>query len=84
MTAPQGHVGEDVGELLRLWVGTQLERVDDLVAEAETKTAAIPDLRVLRQLVGELVVTQHWQHAEITDLKAEIRSLKARLGTRRP
>jgi hypothetical protein len=84
MTAPQGQVGEDVGELLRTWVGTQLERVDDLVAEAEAKTAALPDLRTLRQLVGELVVSQYWQQAEIADLKAEVRSLKAQLGARRP
>jgi hypothetical protein len=83
MTAPQGQVGEDVGELLRLWAGVKLDQVDDLVAEAEQKVAAIPDIRLLRQLVGELVVTQHWQQAEIADLKAEVARLRLRLRGRR-
>jgi hypothetical protein len=78
MTAPQGHVGEDVGELLRLWVGTQLKRVDDLVAEAEAKTASIPDLRVLREMTGEWLVLLYSLQHEVGQLKAEVKRLKAR------
>jgi hypothetical protein len=78
MTAPQRHVGEDVGELLRLWVGTQLERVDDLVAEAEAKTASIPDLRVLREMTGEWLVLLYSLQHEVGQLKAEVKRLKAR------
>src|SRR5215204_2815211 len=74
-----GEITSEIGELLRLWIGTQMERVDDLVAEAEAKTAAIPDLRTLREIVGEWVVLTYSLQAEVTDLKAEVRSLKARL-----
>jgi hypothetical protein len=36
-----------------------MAEVDDLVDEARTKTAAIPDQRQLWLLVGELVVRVH-------------------------
>ena len=78
MTAPQSQVGEDIGELLRLWVGTQLERVDELVAEAEAKTASIPDLRTLREMTGEWLVLLYSLQHEVGQLKAEVKRLKAR------
>jgi hypothetical protein len=48
-----------VGELVAAWVGAKLAEVDDLVAEARAKAAAIPDQRQLWLLVGELVVRVH-------------------------
>ena len=80
-----GEVTSEIGELLRLWAGVKLDQIDDLVAEAEAKTAALPDLRVLRQLTGETVILLYALQTEVADLKAEIRSLKARVnGRRRP
>lgn len=80
-----GEITSEIGELLRLWVGVKLDQIDDLVAEAEAKTAALPDLRVLRQLTGETVILLYALQTEVADLKAEIRSLKARVnGRRRP
>ena len=84
LTAP-GNGGDlhPIGDLLQTWIGIQFERIDDLVAEAESKAASIPDLRVLRQLTGETIVLLYGLQNEVADLKAEVRSLKARLRARR-
>jgi hypothetical protein len=74
----------EVGELLRLWVGAKLDQVDALVAEAEARTASIPDQRTLWSLVGEVIVLLRALELEVADLKAEVRSLKARLRRKRP
>jgi hypothetical protein len=50
MTTPHSQVGENVGELLRLWVGVKMDQIDELAAEAQVKASVIPSLLVLRQL----------------------------------
>ena len=45
-----------IGELLGEWIGAKVEEVDDLVAEAHAKVAAIPDQRSLWLLAGEILV----------------------------
>jgi hypothetical protein len=74
----------EVGEVLRLWVGIQMDCVDALIDEAESKVTAIPDLRTLRAMMGEWVVLTYSLQAEVTDLRGDIHSLKARLKGRRP
>lgn len=59
----------DVGELLSVWLGIKLDQVDDLVEEARAKVDAIPDWKVIAQIVGELVVRCHALEAEVAELK---------------
>lgn len=58
-----------VGELLAAWVGAKVEEVDDLVAEARAKVAAIPNLRSLWLLVGEILVRLAAVEHELAELR---------------
>jgi hypothetical protein len=60
-------------ELLGAWVSTQMETVDEAVAEAQTKAAAIPNQRVLWEMYGELMIRVHCLEAEVAQLKQEQR-----------
>jgi hypothetical protein len=66
----------DVGELFNAWLLVKMGEVDDLVAEAKDKVAAIPSWRLLVDLVGELVIRQAALEREVAELK------EARLGAR--
>jgi hypothetical protein len=59
----------EAGELLRLWVGTKLEEVDDLVAEGRNRVEAIPDQRTLWLLMGETLVRLHCLELEVATLR---------------
>jgi hypothetical protein len=83
MTTPHSQVGENVGELLRLWVGVKMDQIDELAAEAQVKASAIPSLLVLRQLIGELIINQYALQQEVGDLKTELDRLKGQLRGRR-
>jgi hypothetical protein len=83
MTTENAQIGEDVGELLRLWVGVKMDQIDELAAEAQVKASAIPSLLVLRQLIGELVINQYALQQEVGDLKTELDRLKGQLRGRR-
>jgi hypothetical protein len=83
MTTPHSQVGENVGELLRLWVGVKMDQIDELAAEAQVKASVIPSLLVLRQLIGELVINQYALQQEVGDLKTELDRLKGQLRGRR-
>jgi hypothetical protein len=62
-----------IGELLGDWLGIQLDKVDALVDEADAKVAALPNLRDLWALFGELVVRVHFLESEVERLKGERR-----------
>jgi hypothetical protein len=62
-----------IGELLATWVGVQLEAIDAMVAEGQAKVAALPNLRDLWALFGELVVRVHFLESEVERLKGERR-----------
>ena len=74
-TASLPHEGDprSVGELLACWVGAKLAEVDDLVDEARGRVDAIPNLRNLWALFGELVVRVHFLESEVERLKGERR-----------
>lgn len=59
----------DVGDLLVTWVGIQMDTVDALVADGTAKVDAIPDLRALWALFGELVI-------RVTCLEREVAALR--------
>jgi hypothetical protein len=67
-----------IGQLLGDWLGLRMEQIDALVDEAEAKIASIPDVRTLRQMIGEWVVETYWLQAQLTELKLEVKRLKAR------
>jgi hypothetical protein len=67
-----------VGDLLGTWLGVKLDQVDALVDDARSKVAAIPQWRVIAQLVGELVISQHALEAEVGQLRAEVARLRQR------
>ena len=61
-----------VGELLSTWLGIRMDEVDDLVAEARSKVEALPDLRTLWLLAGEILV----RLAAVEHELAEVRKAK--------
>jgi hypothetical protein len=62
-----------IGELLGDWLAIRMDQVDALVDEAESKVAALPNLRNLWALFGELVVRVHFLESEVERLKGERR-----------
>jgi hypothetical protein len=66
---PQGDDPRRIGDLLACWVGVKLAEVDDLVDEARSRVDAIPNLRNLWALFGELVVRVHFLESEVERLK---------------
>jgi uncharacterized small protein (DUF1192 family) len=62
-----------VGELLGDWLAIRMEEVDALVDEGESKVAALPNLRNLWALFGELTVRVHFLESEVERLKGERR-----------
>ena len=63
----------EVGDLLTTWVGIQMDTVDSMVADAQSKVDAIRDYRTLMLLIGELTVRAVWLETEIQRLKGERR-----------
>lgn len=59
----------EVGDLLNTWVGIRMAEVDQTVAEAKAKVAAIPDYHTLMLLVGEMTVRLHWLEVQVDQLK---------------
>lgn|GEM_PF-2611306 len=45
-----------VGEVVAAWLDVRMGEVDDLVAEARSRVEALPDLRTLWLLAGEILV----------------------------
>jgi hypothetical protein len=68
------------GELLQAWVGIQMDAVDELVAEAKVKLAAIPSQQVLWQVVGEMVIRLAALEHDVADLRAEVARLRRTRG----
>ena len=62
-----------VGELLRDWLAIQMDTVDSLVAEAESKVAVLPDQRHLWLLLGETLVRLHCLELEVAELRKGVR-----------
>ena len=58
-----------IGELLGDWLAIQMDRVDALVEEGESKVAAIPDQRHLWLLMGETLVRLHCLELEVAQLR---------------
>jgi hypothetical protein len=59
----------DAGDLLTTWVGIQMDTIDAMVADGQAKVDALPDLRHLWLLFGELVVRLHAVELEVAQLK---------------
>jgi hypothetical protein len=72
MIADQGDPRR-IGELLSCWLDIRLDEVDALVAEGQSKVDALPNLRNLWSLFGELVVRVHFLESEVERLKGERR-----------
>ena len=70
---PHGDDPRRIGELLSDWLAIQMDRVDTLVDtlvdEGASKVAAIPDLRHLWLLFGEMTVRLHAVELELAELK---------------
>jgi hypothetical protein len=60
-------------ELLGAWTSIQMDAVDEAVAEAQAKAAAIPNQRVLWEMFGELLLRVYCLEAEVAQLKKERR-----------
>jgi hypothetical protein len=58
-----------IGELLACWIGCKVEEVDDLVAEARSRVEAIPNLRTLWLLAGEILVRLAAVEHELAELQ---------------
>jgi hypothetical protein len=58
-----------IGELLGDWLAIQMDTVDSLVAEAESKVAVLPDQRHLWLLLGETLVRLHCLELEVAELR---------------
>lgn len=59
----------EVGDLLTTWVGIQMDTIDSLVADAQAKADAIPDLHRLWLLLGEVLVRLHCVELAIDELQ---------------
>jgi hypothetical protein len=59
----------EVGELLGAWLDIRMATVDDLVAEARSRVDAIPDLRTLWLLTGEILVRLAAAEHELAELR---------------
>jgi hypothetical protein len=59
----------EVGDLLTSWVGIQMDTVDAMVADGQAKVDALPGLRHLWLLFGELVVRLNAVELEVQRLK---------------
>jgi hypothetical protein len=62
-----------VGDLLADWLAIKVEEVDDLVAEARARVAAIPDQRTLWLLAGEILVRLAAVEHELPELRKAAR-----------
>jgi hypothetical protein len=69
MSIPHDTDPAPVGELVAAWVGAKLAEVDDLVDEARSRVAAIPNQRVMWSLVGEIIVLLRTLELEVAELK---------------
>ena len=58
-----------VGELLSTWLGIRMDEIDDQVAEARARVAALPDLRSLWLLAGEILVRLAAVEHELAELR---------------
>jgi hypothetical protein len=68
----------EVGELLRLWLGVKLDEVDDLVEEARQRVEALPDLRTMWFITGELTVRLAALELEVGRLREELHRMERR------
>jgi hypothetical protein len=62
--------------MLAAWVDVKMGEVDDLVDEARSRVAAIPDQRQLWLLAGETLVRLHALELEVAGLRAEVARLR--------
>jgi hypothetical protein len=62
-----------IGELLSDWLAIQMDTVDSLVADAESKVAVLPDQRHLWLLLGETLVRLHCLELEVAELRKGVR-----------
>jgi hypothetical protein len=58
-----------VGEVVAAWLDVRMGEVDALVAEARSRVEAIPDLRTLWLLAGEILVRLAAVEHELAELR---------------
>ena len=68
-------VSSDQGpvDLFAAWVEIRMGEVDNLVDEARAKVAAIPDQRVLWEMVGELLLQVRMLEHDVAELLKKAR-----------
>jgi hypothetical protein len=69
MSDDHGNGTRQAGELVAEWAGVRMAEVDELVAEARAKVAAIPDRQVLAQVVGELILRVYMLEHDVAELR---------------
>jgi hypothetical protein len=62
-----------VGKLLGDWLAIRMAEVDDLVAEARSRVEALPDLRTLWLLAGEILVRLAAVEHDLAELRKAAR-----------
>ena len=70
---PDGGDPRAIGELLGAWFDVRMAEVDDLVAEARARVAAVPDQRTLWLLAGEILVRLAAVEHELAELRKAAR-----------
>jgi hypothetical protein len=73
VSADYGNGSRQAGELVAEWAGVRMAEVDELVAEARAKVAAIPDRRVLAAIVGELLLRVRALELDVAELRKAAR-----------
>jgi hypothetical protein len=69
MSLPDRGDPRAIGELLGDWLAIRMAEVDDLVAEARSRVEALPDLRTLWLLAGEILVRLAAVEHELAELR---------------
>jgi hypothetical protein len=65
--------GQGPVDLFAAWVEIRMGEVDNLVDEARAKVAAIPDQRVLWEMVGELLLQVRMLEHDVAELLKKAR-----------
>ena len=69
MSLPDRGDPQAIGELLACWIGCKVEEVDSLVEQARSRLEAIPNIRTLWLIHGEVLVRLAAVEHELAELR---------------
>lgn len=69
---------ESIVGMLAAWVDIKMGEVDDLIDDARSRAAAIPNQRQLWLLFGETLVRLHALEQDVAELRDEVGRLRKR------